>query len=137
MARHKKVTLEELMKALNHAVNTESRRIRKEIKGRQAEKHILTVMPRDNFIPLKTRIKSIFGIVKNHLKDNSHLKFHHMASSKEEQLASFIPVLHLSNSGKIFLRQPKHFDHIHITLDLHHEEKKELENELELVESKN
>ena len=135
MARHKKVTLQELMKALDHAINTESRRIRKEIKGRQAEKAMLTVMPSANFIPLKTRIKSIFGIVKSHLNDNDHMKFHHMAQSKEEQLASFIPILHLSNNGKIFLRQPEHFDHIHMTLDLHHEEKKELEEELELLES--
>jgi len=134
MARHKKVTLQELMKALDHAINTESRRIRKEIKGRQANKQILTVMPRDNFVPLKTRIKSIFGIVKNHLDENDHMKFHHMATSKEEQLASFVPVLHLSNNGKIFLRQPEHFSHIHMTLDLHKEEKTELETELGLLD---
>ncbi len=134
MARHKKVTLQELMKALDHAINTESRRIRKEIKGRQAKKAMLTVMPSTNFIPLKTRIKSIFGILKTHLDNNDHMKFHHMASSKEEQLASFVPVLHLANNGKIFLRQPEHFEHIHMTLDLHHEEKSELEDELGLME---
>ncbi|MBT6690362.1 segregation/condensation protein A [archaeon] len=133
MARHKKVTLQELIKALDHAINTESRRIRKEIHGRQARKSMLTVMPKDNFIPLKVRIKSIFGIVKTHLNDNDHMKFHHMAQSKEEQLASFVPILHLSNNGKIFLRQPKHFDHIHMTLDLHKEEKIELEEELGIL----
>jgi segregation and condensation protein A len=137
MARHKKVTLKELMKALDHAINTESRRIRKEIKGRQAKKAMLTVMPKNNFIPLKIRIKSIFGILKNHLNKNDHMKFHHMASSKEEQLASFVPILHLSNNGKIFLRQEKHFDHIHITLDIHPKERKELEEELELLEAEN
>ena len=31
MARHKKVTLQELMNALNHAINTETRRIKREI----------------------------------------------------------------------------------------------------------
>ncbi len=134
MARHKKVTLKELMKALDHAINTENRRIKKEIKGRQANKQMLTVMPKSNFIPLKTRIKSIFGLLKNHLDDNDHMKFHHLAGSKEEKLASFVPVLHLSNNGKIFLRQPEHIDHIHMTLDLHHEEKTELENELGILE---
>jgi segregation and condensation protein A len=137
MARHKKVTLKELMAALNHAINTENRRIKKEIKHRQAKKHILTVMPKDNFVPLKVRIKSIFGILKNHLDDNDHLKFHHMAESKEEKLASFVPVLHLSNNGKIFLRQPKHFDHIHMTLDIHKDEVKELEEELGIMEETN
>ncbi|NPE26811.1 segregation/condensation protein A [Methanococcoides sp. SA1] len=135
MARHKKVTLKELMKALDHAINTENRRIKKEIKGRQASKQMLTVMPKSNFIPLKTRIKSIFGLLKNHLDDNDHMKFHHLAESKEEKLASFVPVLHLSNNGKIFLRQSKHFDHIHMTLDLHPEEKTELENELGLIDN--
>jgi len=135
MARHKKVTLQELLKALDQAINTESRRIRKEIHRRQARKSILTVMPKDNFIPLKVRIKSIFGIVKSHLNDNDHMKFHHMAQSKEEQLASFVPILHLSTENKIFLRQPKHFEDIHMTLNIHPEEKTELEQELGLTEN--
>lgn len=135
MARHKKVTLQELIKALDHAINTESRRIRKEIKGRQAQKGMLTVMPKDNFVPLKVRIKSIFGIVTNHLKENDHMKFHEMATSKEEKLASFVPVLHLSNNGKIFLRQDGHFEDICMTLGLSDEERIELERELGLLGS--
>ena len=134
MARHKKVTLEELMNALNQAINTENRRIKKEIKDRQAEKSALTVMPNNNFVPLNVRIKNIFGVVQNHIgQGNDHLKFHEMAPSKEERLASFVPVLHLSNNGKIYLRQPKHFDDIHMTLNIHDDELKELESELGLL----
>jgi len=135
MARHKKVTLKELMKALDHAINTENRRIKKEIKGRQAQKSALAVMPKGNFVPLKIKIKSIFGIVKNHMNnDNTHMKFSHLAESKEEKLASFVPVLHLSNNGKIFLRQQKHFEDIHMTLKIHDDELKELQQELKLLE---
>lgn len=135
MSRHKKVTLKELMKALDHAINTENRRIKKEIKGRQAEKSILTVLPKGTFVPLKIRVKNIFGIVKGHIGDgNSHMKFSHLAPAKEEQLASFVPILHLSNNGKIFLRQPVHFEDIHMTLDVHQDEAKELEEELGLLE---
>ena len=138
MARHKKVTLKELMKALDHAINTENRRIKKEIKGRQAQKSALTVMPKNNYVPLKVRIKSIFGIVNNHINQgNSHMKFHHMVESKEEKLASFVPVLHLSNNGKIFLRQPEHFEDIHMTLKIHGDELKELEQELGFIEEEN
>lgn len=137
MARHKKVTLQELLTALGSAINTENRRIKKEINHRQAQKSILTVMPKSDFIPLKTRVKSIFGILKNHLDDNDHMKFHHMAQSKEEQLASLVPVLHLANEGKIFLRQPKHFEDIHITLKIHEDETKELEEQLEVMEEVN
>ncbi|MCD4771144.1 segregation/condensation protein A [archaeon] len=134
MARYKKVTIKELMSALNHAITTENRRIKKEIKHRQAQKSILTVMPKNNFIPLKIRIKSIFSILRGHLNNNDHMKFNHFAKSKEEQLASFVPVLHLSNNGKVFLHQPTHFEDIHITLDIHHKERKRLEEELELLE---
>jgi len=138
MARHKRVTLQELMKALDHAINTETRRIKKEIKGRQAQKSALTVMPRGNFVPLKVRIKSIFGIVNNHLKQgNDHMKFSHLAESKEEKLASFVPVLHLSNEGKIFLRQPVHFEDIHMTLKIHDDELREIREELQLLEEEN
>ncbi len=135
MARHKKVTLKELMNALDSAINTESRRIKKEIKGRQAEKSILTVMPKGNFVPLKVRIKSIFGIVKNHIENNnSHIKFSYLAPTKEEKLASFVPMLHLSNNSEIFLRQPIHFEDIHIALKIHDDERREFEKELGFIE---
>lgn len=135
MARHKKVTLKELMSALDSAINTENRRIKREIKGRQAEKSALTVMPKAGFIPLKVRIKNIFGIVENHINDsNNHMKFSHLAPAKEEKLASFVPMLHLSNNGKIFLRQPVHFQDIHIALKIHDDELKEFEEELGFAE---
>jgi len=138
MARHKKVTLKELMSALNHAINTENRRIKKEIKGRQAQKSALTVMPKGNFVPLKVRVKSIFGIVDNHIKSgNTHMKFSHLAPAKEEKLASFVPILHLSNNGKIFLRQPNHFQDIHMTVKIHDDELRELEQELGFMEAEN
>ncbi len=135
MARHKKVTLKELMNALNHAISTENRRIKREIKGRQAEKSLLTVMPRGTHVPLKVRIKSIFGIVKVHIdKGNPHMKFSSLAPDKEEKLASFVPILHLSNNGKIHLRQPVHFEEIHMSFKQHTEETKALEEELGLLE---
>ncbi|MBU2576237.1 MAG: segregation/condensation protein A [Nanoarchaeota archaeon] len=131
MARHRKVTLKELMGALNKAIDTENRRIKREIKGKQAEKSMLEVMPRGTHIPLKVRVKNIFGIVNGYIKaGNNHMKFSHLAPAKEEKLASFVPILHLSNEGKVFLRQPVHFDEIHMSLKIHNEELKELEEEL-------
>jgi len=135
MARHRKVTLKELMGALNKAIDTENRRIKREIKGRQAEKSILEVMPRGVHVPLKVRVKNIFGIVNGHIKaGNDHMKFSHLAPAKEEKLASFVPILHLSNNGKVFLRQPIHFDEIHMSLKIHNDELRELEEDLGLNE---
>lgn len=136
MARHKKVTLKELISALDKAIETENRRIKKEIKGRQAEKSALVVMPKNNFVPLKVRIKNIFGVVDHHISglNKSHVSFHEIAPSKEEKLASFVPMLHLSNNGKIFLRQLAHFGDIHLALNIHEDELRELEEELGLLE---
>ena len=58
------------------------------------------------------------------------MKFSHLASDKEEKLAAFVPILHLSDRGKIYLRQSVHFDEIHMTLKIHDDELKELEEEL-------
>jgi len=136
MARHRKVTIEELMGALDKAINTENRRIRKEINGRQSEKAILTVMPKNNFVPLKVKVKNFFGIVKNYIDDgNNYIKFSHIAPGKEEKLASFIPMLHLSNNSKIFLRQKVHFEDIYVTLKIHSDELKGLREELEPLDN--
>jgi segregation and condensation protein A len=131
MARRKKVTLPDLLNALDHAINTESRRIRKEIKHRQHSRVLETVMPKDNFVPLKVRVKSIFNILKSHLRTKDHMGFHDLARSKEEQLASFVPMLHLSNNGSIFLRQTGHFRPIHMTLSMHPDEQIEIDEELD------
>ena len=62
------------------------------------------------------------------------MKFSHLAPSKEEMIASFIPVLHLSNSEKIHLRQKAHFEEIHMSLKVHEDEIRELEETLGLIE---
>ena len=135
MARHRKVTLKELMAALNKAIDTENRRVKREIKGRQAEKSVLTVLPKGVQIPLKVKVKNIFSIIQCHVgQNNSHMKFSHLAPSKEEMLASFVPILHLSNSEKIYLRQEAHFKEIHMSLKIYDDEIRELEESLGLAE---
>jgi segregation and condensation protein A len=135
MTRHKKVTLKELMSALNQAIETENRRIKREIKGKQTEKSILTIMPRKNHIPLKIRIKNIFNFIKSHIeKGNKNIEFSILAPSKEEKLASFVPILHLSNESKIYLRQQTHFGDIHLSFEKIKEEMEEMEKELGLSE---
>ncbi|MGK0208803.1 MAG: segregation and condensation protein A [Patescibacteria group bacterium] len=120
MARHKKVTLDQLMVALNHAMNTESRRIKRTIKTHQAQRSINTVLPRDRFIPLKVRVKKIVDVITGHFSmGKKELKFHHLAPGEEERLAAFLPVLHLANDSHVHLHQPVHFEDIYITKDIH------------------
>lgn len=132
LARHKKVTLIELMNALNKAIDTENRRIRKVIRGRQAEKATLQVLPRGEQIPLKVRVKRIFDIISAHVgAGNAHLSFSALAPAREEKLAAFVPVLHLSNEGKLYLHQKDHFEDIKMTLTMVKEELEAIEKELE------
>ena len=117
--RNKKVTLDELMSALNQAIETENRRIKKEIKKKQAEKSALVVMPDLNRIPLKDRIKGIFFSITSFLSrpEKVHMTYSELAPSAEEKLTSFVPILHLSNQEKLWLKQENHFDEIYMTLE--------------------
>lgn len=132
MARYKKVTLQELMGALNKAIETENRRIRKDIKTRQAEKSALVVLPNSNRIPLKDRIEGIFNKIKITIKkpQEEHITFSQLAPTREEKLASFLPVLHLSNANQLFITQLKQFDEIYLRLEQLQEEIDLLKKEL-------
>lgn len=123
MPRFKRVTLQELMSALNKAVETENRRIKKEIKVRQAEKSALVVMPRADKIPLKDRISAVFIKIKSYIHNDipkQRMPFSDLAPSREEKLSAFLPVLHLANQERVYLDQEKHFNEIFMMLDKAH-----------------
>jgi len=132
MARYKKVTLQELMGALHKAIETENRRIRKDIKARQAEKSALVVLPNANRIPLKDRVASIFGRINSFIQKpkEEHITFSQLAPTREEKLASFLPVLHLSNSNQLYITQLKQYEEIYLRLEQLQEEIDLLKKEL-------
>lgn len=132
MPRYKKVTLKELMSALNKAIETETRRIKRDIKTKQAEKSALMVLPKADRVPLGIKVRDIFSKIKTHLKhpEVMHMKFSELAPTKQEKLASFLPILHLANREKVYLQQEKHFDEILMTLEMLGQEIKALKQEL-------
>ena len=121
MPRFKKVTLKELMSALNKAIETENRRIRKDIKSKQAKKIALSSMPKKDRVPLKNRIQEIMMKIDQHFKELNKdiVTFNELSPSREEKLATFLPVLHLDNNEKIYTRQEDHFQDILIKLEKH------------------
>lgn len=134
MSRHKKVTLNELINALNKAIETENRRIRREITQRQAEKLVLSI-PKTPHIPLKIRMSQVFSFIQSLIKSQEeYISFSSIAKEREEKIACFVPVLHLANESKVYLRQKNHFDEIYIGLKAHEEELKEIESELSKIE---
>jgi len=139
LPRYKKVSLQELMTALNKAIETENRRIKKEIKVRQAEKSALVVLPRLDKIPLKDRIAAVFAKIKMTIIKPEKMKmtFSELAPSREEKLSAFLPVLHLTNQDRLYLNQEKHFDEIYMMLEKMHEEMSELREDLEEFSEEN
>lgn len=147
MPRFKKVSLDELMEALNKAIVTENRRIKKEIVNRNALRETSIFMPKKQTISIKDKIGKIHLDIKNYFKTNkkatriSYTEF--IGKEKEERVLSFYPLLHLENQQKIWLSQENHFDEIYIWLKdvyLKHnpdpflELKEELQEEIEKLD---
>lgn len=118
LPRFKQVTLQELMSALNQAISTESRRIKREISIKQAERLSQVDVPKSR-VNIRDRIRQIYAkiIVFFSKKPETRLGFTELVGKgKEERLAAFLPILHLDSQQKVWLEQEKHFDEIWIWL---------------------
>lgn len=116
--RFKKVTLKELMGALDKAIQTENRRIKKEIIKSNAIRFANFSMPKKK-INIKDRIKNIHSRLKDHFTNTNDKKilFSSFAGeTREQKVDHFFPLLQLENNKKIWLEQENHFDEIHIWL---------------------
>ena len=119
MPRFRKVTLKELMESLNKAINTENRRIKKEIINKNALIESSFSLPKKKF-NIKSKIKELYTKLILHFndkKENKRIAFtEFVGNSKEEKIISFAPLLHLENQKKVWMEQEKHFDEIYIWL---------------------
>jgi segregation and condensation protein A len=122
LPRPKKVTVEELISALDTAIKTESRRINKEIEKKQTERLAYIDVPKHKRANIKDRIRQFYARVLTSFKNPKHkekikLPYTHFAGTdKEERIACFLPMLHLSNNKKLWLEQEEHFDEIYLYL---------------------
>lgn len=114
--RARKVTLNELIESLNKAINTENRRIQKEIIKKNAIRETGIAIPKKKF-SLKDKIKEIYNNLTNYLEKNNEKKvsfslFVH--KNKESKIGLFSPLLHLEHQKKIWLEQGAPFEEIYI-----------------------
>lgn len=125
LPRNKRITLEELMSALNKAMSTETRRINRVVAIKRAKKMSEVDFPEFRKIDLKDRIRQFYLLIINSIKSKGKNKEKHMnkidyhtlsGTEKEEKLACFLPILHLSNSKKVWLEQDGHIKKIWIYL---------------------
>jgi len=138
LPRLRKITLNELMEALNKAINTESRRIKREIQLKRAFKLAQVDIPKFKKADIKDRIKELYARILTTLnkKNIEKIPFSILAGSREQKLSCFLPILHLSTSKKLWLKQTTHLDEIWIYLYKFYEENREnfldeIEKELE------
>lgn len=119
--RQKKVTLQELMSALNHAINTETRRIEKSVKWKIARRQADIVLPKFG-INIKDRIRQVYARIQTLFRTKqTRMSYSELVGDKrEERIACFLPCLHLDNQQKVWLEQEKHLDEIYVWLYSHY-----------------
>lgn len=119
MPRMKKVTLQELMSALNKAIVTENRRIKKEIVKKNALLESSISLPKRKF-SIKDKIKEVYDSLLGYLKDEDKRKkisFTEFAGKdKDERIISFSSLLHLEHQKKVWLDQEENFAEFYIWL---------------------
>ena len=131
LPRQRKVSLDELMQALNKAINTESRRIKREVQVKRAENLSKVDIPEFAKTSLKDRIRHFYASVLTAIKRKDKRSLdkvsynHFTKNEKEQKLAYFLPLLHLSNSRKLWLEQKEHLGEILIYLYSYFEKNKD------------
>ena len=117
--RFRKVSLKELMESLGKAINTENKRIRKEITQSNALREISFSMPKRKY-RISDKIKEIYSKLSKHFGENqekskvAYTEF--IGNNKDEKILAFLPLLHLEDQKKIWLEQEDHFEEIQIWL---------------------
>lgn len=118
LPRSRKISLQELMQALNKAISTENRRIHKEILNRNALRESSFSLPRKT-INIKDKIKNIYNKITSFLSDKNMKRVPYseiVGNGKEDKINGLMPVLHLDHQKKVWLEQENHFDEIYVWL---------------------
>ena len=116
--RKRKVTLNDLVRALEQALEVDERR---EIRKRRFDRIPESIRIPERNINLGEKIKSIHGsIIDWFQKNEDDITFNHLldGGEKTDKVYTFMPLLHLENHDKINMKQSAHFEKIYIQLNL-------------------
>lgn len=113
--RKRQLTIKDLMKALEQAIEVEERRKIKRIMSARVIRE--AVLPQKK-IDITQLIASVYDKIRSWFGKKPNLTFTELVNSekKEDKIMTFIPLLYLSNQQKIDLQQEKAFEEIQITL---------------------
>ena len=115
-ARKRRVTLTDLMGALQKALEVNQRKVDR----REYELSVDMKVPIQE-IDITALIKDMYTRIVGHFQTNEKggLTFTALVRSerKEDKILTILPLLHLDNEGKVDLEQREHFGEIYITLN--------------------
>lgn len=112
--RKRKISLKELMKALEQALDIDYKR---EVKKRDYAVFRNVELPK-NFINISDIIKNIYNKILGFFKRNEQVTFSKLipSNNKADKLYTFLPLIFLENEGKIELEQEIPFGEIKVKL---------------------
>ncbi len=107
--RRRKVSVYDLVKALEKAVEVKKRRVLNQVLPQME-------IPQKKF-DIEKAIKGLYGRITNFLRGRKRTTFKKLLKTdkKEEKVHTLIPLLHLSNENKVLLEQEEAFGDIYIS----------------------
>lgn len=137
LPRYRKVTLQELMTALDQAMNTENRRIKREVEDFQRAKITDIVLPKFR-VSIRDRIRKIYSqILTAFKKKGTKISYAELTgNNREEKISCFLPCLHLENQQKLFLEQESHFKEIYLWLYEHYKKNEAMKIANQIIDEK-
>lgn len=112
-ARKRRVTLKDLIGALQKVLETNRRKVRQRLE----EAHYYHPTIPEKKVDMSKLIDELYIKLQDHFKQSDGVPFTKIIPenpSKEDKIYAFAPLLHLSNQTRIHLRQEKHFGDITI-----------------------
>lgn len=111
--RRRKVSIYDLMEALEKAMEVKKRRVM-----RNVPEELEITIPKKK-IDISVAIREVFGRIKMwFFRNKKKIKFSDLVpgETREDKVYTFIPLLHLTNQRKIDIEQSEHFGDIEIEL---------------------
>jgi len=112
-ARKRKVSINDLMSALQKALEVNQRRVIRKVREEQG--YTLPQIPQRK-VEISVLIKDIYDKIINFFQKSEPVTFSKLVPSerKEDKILTLLPLLHLDTQGKINLVQKEHFGEIEI-----------------------
>lgn len=113
-ARKRRVTVSDLLSALDKALEINERRVLRQAK----RDHIPEIFVPEKGIDISLLIKNLNSKIKDFFRYKPEITFSELVGSnfKEDKLTTFVPLLHLANQSEVRLNQLEHFGEIFIKL---------------------